>query len=82
MGGTSLVCTPCVLKISNGYVTGDRIISWKERLEEWGMGNMTEEKMISYIRNLTDEERKSFTTIDTMSWDEFQKRINHLSKIN
>lgn len=75
-GYTTLTCIYSILKLSNSYVTGN-IIPWDERLERWGMGKMTKEEMILYYHSLPDEEQKLFTSIDTMPWDELQKRINN-----
>ena len=78
-GYTTLQCIRSVLKLSNGYVTGN-ILTWDEILEGWGLGNMTKEEAISYIESLTDEERKLYAIRNTLSWNELQKRLNNILK--
>ena len=71
-GYASIVCTHSVVKLSDDYVTG-HILPYEEI--EWREGIPLEE-IIPYLEIL--ELRKQQNIIDTISIDDFQKKLNEL----
>ena len=70
---TTIGCAYSVLKLSDGYVTG-HILSSEDKENRW-WENMTQEELTLYIESLPLEERQS-VFMDTMPFDDFQKKTN------
>ena len=67
----TLNCTHCVIKLTDGYVTG-HILPYEV---EWRAG-MSQEELLLYVEGRRLWEQQNI--IDTISFDDFQKKINEL----
>jgi len=71
-------CAYSVLKLSNGYVTGV-IIPDEDRWYPWK--DMSEEEFSAFWSSLSEEEQQSIL-LDTMSWEDLQKKLQEILESN